>query len=51
MLGKISEIVPLLTKNQLSLTIKDLKTKKIHFQQITAEIEFDKKNSITNLVI
>ena len=50
MLGKISEIVPLLTKNQLSLTIKDLKTKKIHFQQITAEIEFDKKNSITNLV-
>ena len=50
LLSKIHEIVPLLTKNQLSLTIKDLNTKKIHFQQISAEIEHEKSTSISDLV-
>ena len=50
LLSKIQDLVPLLTKHQLSLTIKDLKTKKIHFQQISAEIEHDKSNSITDLM-
>ena len=49
-LSKIPELVPILTKNQLSLTVKDLSTKKIHFQQITSEIEFEKSNSISELV-
>ena len=50
-LSKISELVPILTKNQVFLTVKDLKTKKIHFQQgHTTEIEFDKARSIADLV-
>lgn len=48
-LSKIPELVPLLTKNQLSLIVKDVKTKKIHFQQITAEIEPTKSNAISDL--
>ena len=50
LLSKIAELVPILTKNQASLTVKDLKTKKIHFQQISSEIEYDKSASITELV-
>lgn len=49
-LSKIPEIVPLLTKNQVSLTVKDLKTKKIHFQhQYSSEIQFDKANTFSEL--
>ncbi len=50
LLSKIPELVPILTKNQVSLTIKDLKTQKIHFQQITAEIEYNKSSSIFDLI-
>lgn len=50
LLSKIPELVPILTKNQVSLTVKDLKTKKVHFQQISAEIEFDKSSSISDLI-
>lgn len=50
LLSKIPELVPILTKNQVSLTVKDLKTKKIHFQQINSDIEFEKSSSISNLI-
>lgn len=50
LLSKIPELVPILTKHSLSLTVKDLKTKKIHFQQITSEIDYQTSNSISDLI-
>ncbi len=50
LLSKIPELVPILTKNQVSLTVKDLKTKKIHFQQINSDIEYDKSTGISDLI-
>lgn len=35
LLSRVPELVPYLTKHQISIQIKDLKTKKIHFQQLT----------------
>lgn len=49
-LSKIPELVPLLTKHHLSLTVKDLKTNKIHFQQITSEVEYDKSTRILEVM-
>lgn len=51
LLSKIPELVPILTKNQVSLTVKDLKTKKIHFQNsFSTDIEFDKSASLHDLI-
>lgn len=48
-LSKIPELVPQLTKHHLSLTVKDLKTNKIHFQQ-TSEVEYNKSTSILEVM-
>ena len=49
LLSKIPELVPLLTKHHVSLSVKDLKTNKIHFQQ-TSELEYDKSTSILEVM-
>ena len=50
LLSKIPELVPFLTKHHVSLTVKDLKTNKIHFQQLTSELEYDKSTSILEVM-
>lgn len=49
LLSKIPELVPILTKNHLSLTVKDLKTKKVHFQQII-DLQYGKYSSMVELI-
>ena len=48
MLSKISDLVPFLKKYQISLKVKDLKTGKVHFQQVTKYIS--KINEIDELM-
>lgn len=50
LLSKVPEIVPHLTKNQTSLSIRDLRTRKMHFQQLYSEMEYSKASQIYRII-
>lgn len=50
LLKEVPSIVPFLVKNECSLTIRDLKTQKIHFQQLYSRMDPKKAQSIYKII-